>query len=78
MSTMPLLIDSDAVAPGDGAFRTCIALPVTVMRKSSTSAPVRSTACARTPAPPSPRCRRSTSGTSRCSDRVNAPLLNER
>jgi hypothetical protein len=40
----------EAVAPGDGALRTVMTSPVRMIRKSSTSDPSASTACARTPA----------------------------
>ncbi len=40
----------DAVAAGDGALRTDVTGPTRLIRKSSTSAPLGSTACARTPA----------------------------
>jgi hypothetical protein len=40
----------DAVAAGDGALRTVTTSPVRLIRKSSTSDPSGSTACARTPA----------------------------
>ena len=45
-------IASDEVAAGDGALRTCSAPPASETTKSSTSAPSRPTACARTPAGP--------------------------
>src|SRR3990172_702909 len=72
------LIASDAVAPGEGAFSTWIAFFASTMRKSSTSLPASSTACARTPAPPRARSSARTSGTKRCSAFVNAALLSER
>ena len=40
----------DAVAAGDGALRMDVTGPTWLMRKSSTSAPLGSTAWARTPA----------------------------
>ena len=40
---------SDAVAAGDGAFRMAVTGPNVLTRKSSTSDPSGSTACARTP-----------------------------
>src|SRR5262249_44389858 len=40
----------DGVAAGEGAWRTAVTGPRELMRKSSTSEPSRSTACARTPA----------------------------
>ena len=43
-------IASDDVAPGDGAFRTVVTGPTRPIRKSSTSDPSGSRACARTPA----------------------------
>lgn len=78
ISTMPRLMDNEAVAPGEGAFRTWIAFSVRLMRKSSTRKPLRYTAWARTPAPPSARWCFWISGTSRCRDLVNAVLLKER
>ena len=42
-------IGSDAVAAGEGAFSTCTACGPSLMTKSSSRAPSRPTACARTP-----------------------------
>ena len=42
-------IAKDAVAPGLGALRTCICLPVLIILKSICSFPSREIACARTP-----------------------------
>jgi hypothetical protein len=43
-------IASDAVAAGEGAFRTVTTSPARLIRKSSTREPSASTAWARTPA----------------------------
>ena len=53
----------DAVAAGDGAFRTCNVRFVPANAKSSTIAPWRSIACARTPAGPERRSAARISGT---------------
>ena len=50
-STMCSAIASDDVAPGEGALRTAVTGPSRSIRKSSTSEPSGSSACARTPAP---------------------------
>ena len=54
-----------AVAPGDGAFRTCMILGSDPIRKSSTKDPSGSIACARTPEGPLNRSWLSSSGTNR-------------
>src|SRR4029450_4485803 len=69
---------SDAVAPGDGAFNTCNALPVTEIIKSSTSAPCEEIACALTPLPPGCKSPSVNSGSKRCNAARNACLLKER
>lgn len=51
ISAIFLPIASDAVAPGEGAFSTWMAFSLWTIRKSSTRAPLRSMAWARTPAP---------------------------
>ncbi len=48
-SANSLPIAGDAVAPGEGAFRTCTASASTTSEKSSTRVPSRRMACARTP-----------------------------
>src|SRR5262249_1314523 len=49
-ATMCSAMAIDAVAAGDGALRIEVTGPAWLTRKSSTSAPFGSTACARTPA----------------------------
>src|SRR5262245_36680132 len=68
----------EAVAPGEGALRTCTASASAMMRKSSTIVPSGLTACARTPAPPRVTSSARRAGTSRCSAATNAALLSER
>src|SRR5690606_31873004 len=55
-STIESPIVSAEVAAGDGAFSTFTMLPWVSIRKSSTSDPSGSSACARTPAGASVRC----------------------
>src|SRR6266852_9249215 len=77
-STISRPIAREAVAPGEGAFRTCRAFPVMAMMKSSTSAPLVAIACARTPLPPGCRSAMVRSGRRRWSAFKKARLLNER
>ena len=76
-------ISSDAVAAGDGALSTCTCRAVRWMRKSSASAPLRRSACARTPDGAGTRSSGSIPGTSsarlrantrRDSDRTSSPI----
>jgi hypothetical protein len=69
---------SEAVAAGDGAFRTWTAPGDSTMRKSSTSDPSSATAWARTPAPPGVMSPGPISGRSRRSASTNAALLSDR
>src|SRR5262249_12351294 len=56
-------IASEAVAPGDGAFRTCIIRPPPSIRKSSASRPSGVIACARIPLGPNVASASRTAGT---------------
>src|SRR5262249_51099686 len=78
MSAMVRPMLSAEVAPGDGAFSPWTVPSASTMRKSSTSSPLGSTACARTPAPPRSRSSARRSGTSRRSAVTKADLLSER
>src|SRR5690606_26713047 len=69
---------SEAVAAGEGAFRTWTDRSPCTMTKSSTSLPCASTACARTPDLPGTRSAACTRGTSRWSSRTSRSLLSER
>src|SRR5205814_5167662 len=71
-------MESEAVAPGEGALTTWTAPSVTLILKSSTREPSGLTAWARTPAPPRSMSGSRISGTSFWSDRTKAALLAER
>jgi hypothetical protein len=72
--TLFLPIPSDAVAARKGTLHTCTIPGLHRKRKSSTSAPWRSTACARTRTPPAARSSSRTSGTSFCSAFMSPPF----
>jgi hypothetical protein len=78
ISAMLWPMASEAVAPGDGAFNTWIALRLPRITKSSTKPPLADTACARTPEPPGMRSLSLISGRSFCSALTKADLLRER
>src|SRR6185295_7289534 len=70
--------DSDEVAAGDGALQTLIAFFSSKIKKSSTRPPLRSQACARTPAPPASRSCSCISGMSICNALVKAAFEKDR
>ena len=70
--------EGDAVAAGDGALRTWMAVFVVSIRKSSTSWPLGPTAWARTPLWPGRRSSNVTKGTSRCNCLSNSLRENAR
>jgi dipeptidyl aminopeptidase/acylaminoacyl peptidase len=69
-----LPIASEAVAPGDGALRTCSTPSASSSRKSSTSFPSELMHCARIPDGPNRRSLARTRGTYRRNSRTNAHL----
>ena len=71
-------IAREAVAAGEGAFRTCTKPGDSWMQKSSSSRPSAPTAWARTPAPPGSRSAAVTSGTSARAERAYARRIRDR
>ena len=72
---MVLPMDSDEVAPGDGAFSTCIARIDSTIQKSSNNSPVLFMAWALTPAPPGLTSALVISGIRRCRSRTNTDSI---
>ena len=78
VSTIALPMVSEAVAAGDGTFRTCSILFEGTNWKSSTRVPLGLRACARTPEPPGIISRSLTSGSILCRARTKAGFDSDR